>query len=307
MSLETPVIPRRRYRMLKQAFAAIAVVGLSALGLMVLNVIFFNGSWFTVVVSTKSVFHLSEKEQKRLIAKADAGDAQAAHRMWGYHAMSSGNRKEEINWLDRAAQLGHTDAQRWLAHMIVTYDNPYQTFGETPRDAVFKLLTDASKTDGTAACDLGERYYEGYFGESDRYARARQAFRLAATLHSVSSWEHLAKMLYSGEGGEADQVEAYYYICLDTRCTHPKSVGGEKLWDLRRKIEEMLSLDQAREVWGRVDAYITKERMRSDGRIYPPPFLGTAIPESQWNEYLKTADEFEARHRKSMSEGRQNR
>lgn len=244
--------------------------------------------------------HISSKEQKALIAEADAGDADAAYQIWNYHSFSTRDEKQAAKWLDRAAELGHTEAQRWLAHMIVEHRSSHDTFGKTPEAAVLKLLTDASKSDGFAAHNLGERYYEGYFGEADKHVKAREAFQLAASHHSAWCWKHLAKMLHAGEGGKANQIEAYYYICLDTQCTHPESVGGEELWVLRCKIEESLSLAQAKRVWKRVDSYISKERKRSGGRIYPPPLLGTGIPEKKWKEYLKVTDDFEARHRKQL-------
>ena len=260
----------------------------------------------TIFVITQSitVYHgkasdLSERDQKELTAQANGGDAAAAYRMYIYHSMSSRNQSEATKWLDRAAELGHTEAQRSLAQRIAKYGWPHQAFGKTPQEAVLKLLTDASKTNGSAACDLGELYYEGFFGQADMHAKAREAFQLAASLH-CRCWDRLAMMLHKGEGGDADQIEAYYYICLDTQCTHPESVGGKELWVLRREIEEDLTLAQAKEVWKRVDEYITKERKRSGGRIYPPPLLGTGIPEKQWNEYLKTTDEFEARHRHQL-------
>ena len=243
---------------------------------------------------------VADQEQKNLAAKADAGDADAAYRMFTYHSMSTRDEKLAAKWLDRAAELGHPEAQRWLAYMIAENGSPHRTFGKTPQEAVLKLLTDASKTDGYAASNLGERYQEGYFGHADKDAKARAAYIHAAALHCAWSWDKLAAMLHHGEGGAADQLEAYYYICLDTQCTHPESVGGQQLWELRRKIEAKLSLEQAKEVWRRVDGYISRERKRSGGRIYPPPLLGTAIPEKEWNEWLKITDEFEAGHRKQL-------
>jgi hypothetical protein len=245
-------------------------------------------------------YNLVDQEQEDLIAKADAGDPDAAYQMYTYHLLSSRNKKLETKWLNRAAELGHPKAQRWLAHMIADNGSPHKTFGKTPEEAVLKLLTDASKTYGLAASDLGKRYQKGYFDHADKEAKARAAYIHAAALHCALSWEALAPMLHNGEGGAANQIEAYYYICLGTQCTHPDSVRGQELWKLRHKIEAKLSLEQVEEVWRRVDAYISKERKRTEGRIYPPPLLGTGITEKQWNEWLKTTDEFEDRHRKEL-------
>ena len=245
-------------------------------------------------------YHLSLKERNILIKKANAGDGNAAYRMYNYHSMSSRNETESSKWLNRSAELGHAEAQRWLAYMIIEYKRGHKAFGTTPQAAVLSLLTEASKTNGTAANELGERYYQGFFGDGNKHEQARKSLLLAASHHHSSSWKLLAYMLHKGEGGKEDQAKAYYYICLSTQCTHPASFGGKKLWKLRLTIEEKLTLVQKVEVWKNVDAYIAKERKRSDGRIYPPPLLGSAIPLKKWNESLKATNEFEDIHRKRL-------
>ena len=244
---------------------------------------------------------LTEKELKALENKALAGDAKAARHLWNLYTFSIRDEATADKWLRKAAELKEPEAQRWLAHMIVEYKKSPKPFGKTPEEAVLNLLSESSKTNGTAARQLGQHYYEGYFGKENKNVKAREAFRLSVSHHNSWSWKLLAGMLHRGEGGDADQSEAYYYICLATQCTHPESGGGEELWNLRRKIEEKVTFAQAKEIWKRVDTYIAKERRRSDGRIYPPPLLGTGIPEKQWNEWLKTTDEFEARHRKRLA------
>ena len=236
------------------------------------------------------------KERKALVEKAATGDAYAAWSIWNHHAFFSRKKKQEAKWLDRAAQLGHPQAQRWLAYEIIERGRPYQLFGKTPKDASFKLLTAASKTDGVAAYDLGKRHYEGYFGAVDRHMKALEAFQLGASLHNAQCWKPLAEILHIGVGGEPDQSDAYYYICLATQCRF----GDEEHWDLRRKIEAELSLAQAQTIWERVDSYISKERKRSGGRINPPPFGGTGILENKWNERLKATDAYEAQHRNKL-------
>lgn len=255
-------------------------------------------------VHGEKAYTLPPEEEKALVAKADAGDPDAACQMWEYHLLCSGDEDQAAKWLDRAAELGHAEAQRWLAYKIVEYKSPHQTFGKTPQEAVLKLLSEASKTNGTAAQELGERYYEGYFGMADKDVKARRAFELSISHHNSTSWEHLAGMLHRGEGGPADQPEAYYYICLATQCTHPESVGGRELWDLRRRIETKVSFEAVQKVWKRVDDYILKERKHSGGLIDPPPLLGLAIPEKQWNEYVKATDKFEASHREQLKKTR---
>lgn len=244
---------------------------------------------------------LTEKELKALEQKAMAGDAQAARHLWNLHTYATRDETAADKWLRKAAELKEPEAQRWLAHMIVEYGKSPKPFGKTPQEAVLKLLSESSKTNGTAARKLGQHYYEGYFGKENKNVKAREAFRLSVSHHNSWSWKLLAGMLHRGEGGDASQPEAYYYICLATQCTHPESVGGEELWELRRKIEAKVTLVQAKRIWKRVDKYIGEERKRSDGRIYPPPLLGTGIPEKKWNEWLKTTDEFETRHRKHLA------
>ena len=244
---------------------------------------------------------LTKKEIEALEKKASDGDAKAARHLWNLYSYSIRDEATADKWLRKAAELKEPEAQRWLAHMIVEYGKSPKPFGETPEEAVLKLLSESSKTNGTAARELGQRYYEGYFGKENKNVKAREAFRLSVSHHNSWSWKLLAGMLHRGEGGEANQTEAYYYICLATQCTHPESVGGEELWELRRKVEERITLSEAKETWKRVDKYIAEERKRSDGRIYPPPLLGTGIPEKQWNEWLKTTDEFEARHRRNLA------
>ena len=241
---------------------------------------------------------LTQEELKALEKKALAGDAKTAMHLWNLYTYSIRDEDTADKWLRKAAELKEPEAQRWLAHMIVKYGRSPEPFGKTPEEAVLKLLSESAQTNGPAARELGQHYYEGYFGTDRKNERAREAFRLSVSHHNSWGWELLAGMLHRGEGGDANQAVAYYYICLATQCTHPESVGGEELWVLRRKIERKLTLDQAKKVWSRVDAYISKERMRSGGRIYPPPLLGTGIPEDQWNEALRVTDQYEARHRK---------
>lgn len=245
--------------------------------------------------------NLNENELEAIEKKASAGDAKAARHLWNLHTYATRDEAAADKWLRKAAELKEPEAQRWLAHIIVEYGKSPKPFGETPQEAVLNLLSESSKTNGTAARELGQRYYDGYFGTENKDMKAREAFRLSVSHHNSWSWELLARMLHRGEGGDTNQPEAYYYICLATQCTHPESGGGEELWDLRRKIEAKLTLVQAKEIWKRVDNYIAKERKRSGGRIDPPPLLGTGISEKQWNEWLKTTDEFETLHRKHLA------
>ncbi|MBE2181383.1 MAG: sel1 repeat family protein [Chthoniobacterales bacterium] len=245
-------------------------------------------------------FHLLDTEIKALVAKASDGDANAAYRMWNFHSMSSQNEQEADKWLRTAARLGHPEAQRWLAYEIKDCDKPPGTFGKTPRAAVESLLRSASRTSGTAADDLGEAYRDGYLKPRDRLAKARQAFFLAAEHHNASSWESLAEMLFNGEGGSADPLQAYYFIVLSTQCVHPDSITGKELWELRMRIEKKLNIEQMAAVWDKADAYLKIERKYDAGRIYPPALLGTGIPKKEWEKRLKETDKKESAHRRSL-------
>lgn len=253
-----------------------------------------------VCVNSRETFHLSDKEIKTLVAKAEAGDANAAYKIWTYHSMSSRNEIEADKWLRNAARLGHPEAQRWLAYEIKKGYKAPEDFGETACTAVESLLQAASNKSGTAADDLGEAYREGYLKPMNRLAKAREAFLLAAAHHNTNSWESLAEMFHKGEGGAPDQSEAYYYIVLSTQCIHADSITGKELWKLRKEIETQLTIDQMTAVWERVDAYIKAERKYQGGRLYPPALLGTGIPEKEWKKRLEETDKKESEHRKSL-------
>lgn len=245
------------------------------------------------------VIPTSEKVLKELERKAGEGNGKAAYEL-SRRLDLIGNEIEADKWQVRAATLGEPEAQRWLAYLIRDRGRPPGLFGASAQEAVLKLLTSASRTNGVAAEDLGKAFYSGYLGEGDKYKKAREAFSLAVSHHTSSSWAHLAAMLHKGEGGEADQVEAYYLICLATQCTHPESVNGEELWVLRHGIESKLSMEQVKLVWKRVDSYISKERKREGGRIDQPPFGGNSFSKEEWNEYQKATDEFEAAQRSKL-------
>ena len=245
-------------------------------------------------------FHLSDKEIRELTAKASDGDANAAYQMWNFHSMSSQNEQEADKWLRTAARLGHPEAQRWLAYEIKDCGKAPGIFGNTPRAAVESLLQSASQTSGTAANDLGEAYREGYLKSHNRLAKARRSFFLAATHHNTSSWETLAAMLFNGEGGTSDPLQAYYFIVLSTQCVHPDSITGKKLWELRNRIEKQLNIDQMVAVWGKADAYLKVERKYNSGHLYPPALLGTGIQKKEWEKRLTETDKKESAHRQYL-------
>lgn len=260
----------------------------------------FAGLLFMHCATTRPI---TEIEPSSTPAEPKLNEREHAIQMWNSY-LCSPNVAESNRWCERAAKLGDPDAQRWLAHLIIVYKHPHKKFGASPQDAVLALLTPASKVDGVAAHDLGLAYYAGFLGAAHKDVNARQAFQLAVSHHHSSSWEELARMLHMGEGGAADQAEAYYLIGLATQCTHPDSGGGKELWKMRQDIEAQLTLPKMKAVWERVDAFIARERKYLETRIYPPPFLGTGIPEKEWNEYRKVTDKFEAQHRRQITKSK---
>ena len=265
--------------------------------------LFFYTAIFTGIgfAHCNEAFHLNEKKLSELIIKASNGNAKAAYRIWQFHSFSSRSSKDATLWLERTATLGHSEAQRWLAYLIMKQGHDYRNFGTTAEEAVFKLLTKAMKKSGVAVNELGEAYLDGYFNEKDRHVKARQAFSIGVSHHNTSSWVNLAKMLHLGEGGKVNNEEAFYLISLATNCTHPESMGGKKIWELRYKIESQLSLNQIQQIWKKIDVYINKMRKRQGGVIYPPPLLGTSIPEKEWLKYREATDLFELNHRHGLN------
>lgn len=251
-----------------------------------------------LTLTSQCIAAYSDEDISRMKELVEAGNADAAWDLMRYY----GNRDEAESdrWMRKAASLGQPEACRVLAYLIRDLGHDPLPFGSTPQEAVLKLLTSASKSSGTAAKDLGDAYYKGYLGATDKDKKAREAYLLAASLHNSSSWEDLAAMLHKGEGGKADQVEAYYFAGLAARCIHPESVVAEKLRLLRHEIEAALTIAEVKEVWNRVDLYIAKERMYVGGRIYQPAFGGNGVPEEKWNESMKATDDYERKLRSDL-------
>ncbi len=241
---------------------------------------------------------VSLTEYRELSKKAKAGDADAAYRLSIYGRYP----KENDQWLELAAKLGHAAAQRWLAYEIKqNYHDGYAEFGETRQEAVLTLLTKSAVNDYDAANNLADAYREGYFGENDKDVKALAAYRHAASLYSKSSWQPLAEMLYRGEGTEPNTAQAYYYICLATHCIHYRSVTGKKLWQLRLQIEKELSLAEMKEVWENVDQFLDGKLVREGSPIQTAPLGGTTIRESDFKKYLAEVRSKEKKHRHFLS------
>jgi hypothetical protein len=243
---------------------------------------------------------LSRKELPEVLARAQAGSAEDAYNLYWHYAISTKDRGAAARWLRASVNLNHPAAQKTIAGLIKEGRCSYEEYGSSRQVAVRNLLEKASLVDGDAAYDLGLAYAEGYFGKVDMIA-ARVAFLKGASLNNSACWEKAASMLHQGVGGEIDNAEAYYWIGLACRWTYVHSTNGKELWKLRCQIESQLSLDQMKTVWKRLDLYIQKERKREGGRVYPPAFLGTAIPSDEWRKYCMETDGYEIEHRKKVS------
>jgi hypothetical protein len=202
--------------------------------------------------------------------------------------------------LKRGAQLKFPEAERWLAHLIKEKQADHKGFGDSPQDAVEKLLKSAARTYATACRELADAYCEGYFGKVDEVA-ARIYWEKGANLGDRMCWEELAQALHKGRGGPQDLVEAYYWISLEARCVDPESVGGEETWKVRNQLAAQLSLADLENLWKRIDVFM--EMVHANKIIVDsPPFGGTAVKAEAYEAAKKASDEWELRHRKKLRE-----
>ncbi|HVZ12970.1 MAG TPA: tetratricopeptide repeat protein [Bauldia sp.] len=136
---------------------------------------------------------------------------------YGLDQYNSGDKATAAEALDFAAQKGIPGAQWKLARMYadgdgVTRDDlkAFQLFGE--------VIANSTDDDGTSApyvsnayVRLGTYYRDGIPNTKVKpdFSRARQAFAYAASFFGNSDAQlNLARMLYSGEGGDKDLVQA---------------------------------------------------------------------------------------------------
>jgi TPR repeat protein len=64
-------------------------------------------------------FDLQPSEEKALVQSANAGDAEAAHRLFLYHSFSTHDSESAKVWLQKSAELGHPLAEYELGASLV--------------------------------------------------------------------------------------------------------------------------------------------------------------------------------------------
>lgn len=208
-------------------------------------------------ISLNADLDLSAKEILALTDKASKGDGNAAWRLYNCYSFARSDEKSADIWLCRAAELKNTSAERLLAEAIRERDHSPGSFGATKPEAFYKLLEQASYTDGQACYDLASAYADGYPGAPD-YAKARYYYARGSELANRMCWEKLSQLCHKGWGGARDEICAYYWISLETRCVDPRSIGGKEEWAEREEIAQRLTLEELKPLWERIDQYIAK-------------------------------------------------
>jgi TPR repeat protein len=139
---------------------------------------------------------------------------------YGVDQYNNGDKTTAAEALDFAAQKGIAGAQWKLARMYadgdgVTRDDEkaFQLFSEVIANSSDDDSTDAAAAPyvSNAYVRLGNYYRDGIPNTKVKpdFSRARQAFTYAASLFGNSDAQlNLAKMYYSGEGGDRDLVQA---------------------------------------------------------------------------------------------------
>lgn len=236
---------------------------------------------------------LSASERAQLERKASDGNAEAA---WRLYLDFGSNRISAESWLRRAAKLDHHQAQRHLAYLIKEYEDSPKGFGATAPDAVRNLLERSARTEGDSCYDLASAYEDGYFGKPNR-VKARSYFLRGAGLNNRMCWTELSRYCHHGLGGPRDDIAAYYWISLETRCVDPRSVSGQESWQAREEIASHLSLPVLEREWKRIDAFIDQVTAKKV-IVDEYPFLSAAISPELEAKGRHLSNQREAEHRK---------
>jgi len=107
-------------------------------------------------ISPAADFDLDDREQQRLVERANRGDGAAALRLANYHLFITDNIDEAVRWLKKSAEAGNATAQYNLA-VIYLNNERLQDRGQA------KLLLEAAakKGDEEARKLLQEEFPEG--------------------------------------------------------------------------------------------------------------------------------------------------
>jgi len=234
---------------------------------------------------------------RRLERRAAAGDAAAAWELYIYYAAILHRASAMRPGHERATDLRHPEAERWMADSI-RRGGSFSRYGPTAQAAVLQLLTDACEHSGSACNELGEAYEEGYFGSPD-LAQARVYQERGAELGYRISWKKLARVLRDGTGGPVDLQRAYFWTSLEARCVDPRSVGGEETWKLREELAVGLELQTLEQVWREVDDYMAEHEAGRRPIDYDP--FGGATTEARVRRMgIRLAADKERLHRERL-------
>jgi hypothetical protein len=253
----------------------------------------------------KPYYKLNDKDRQTLATEAEKGDPEAAWTLFLDYSFMLHDDAAADQWLRRAAQSGHAVAQRTLADVIANHGGEWDGFGDSKESAIHSLLEKSAETDSEACLYLAETYAgadfdtTGFdFGTND-FARARAYLLQGAKMGGTMCWEKLADYLHRGIGGPKDDVEAYYWISLGARCTHPESYAGQDIWKLREEIDAGLTLSELEKQWERVDEFI--ERVRSKQVVLDlAPFNEDVGDPAVAKEGRKLADKREKEYRENL-------
>jgi TPR repeat protein len=182
-----------------------------------------------VVVTALGVVPAFAFEIKDLTAQTPPAQAFT----YGLDQYKSGDKTTAAEALDFAAQKGIAGAQWKLARMYadgdgVTRDDEkaFQLFSEVIANASDDDSTDAAAAPyvSNAYVSVGNYYREGIPNSKVKpdFSRARQAFTYAASFFGNADAQfNLARMYYSGEGGDRDLVQAAKWAKLSADKGNP--------------------------------------------------------------------------------------
>lgn len=148
-------------------------------------------------------------EIKELIAKADAGDAEAQCLLGIRYYQGDGVEKDidkAVKWYRLSAAQGYARAQRNLGHRYCLGEGVQQDYLEAIR--WYKLA--AEQKDSAAMAELGTMYSEGV-GVPRDYQEAFRWLKLGAELDEFKAMLQLMYAYYEGLGTEVDKKEACYW------------------------------------------------------------------------------------------------
>ncbi len=109
-----------------------------------------------------------EKALEQALPKAEAGDTDAMNALYSVY-MAKGDVDEALDWLEKAATKGHSDAQHWLSYLIGKGYRFYWTDAGRTEDAIHWMRESAESGFPKAMDNLARLLRENGHMEEARY------------------------------------------------------------------------------------------------------------------------------------------